>query len=294
MKNLIEKANVLMEALPYIRRFYQKTFVIKYGGHAMKDAKLKECFAKDVVLLNYIGIRPVIVHGGGPQIGKVLDQMGIKSSFVDGLRVTDGETMDVVEMVLVGKVNKEIVSLINHYGGNAVGVSGKDGSLIKAKKLKLTRQTLPQHAPEIIDIGMVGDVEAIDTQLVKSLEAERFIPVIAPVGVGKEGETYNINADTVAGAMAAALQAEKLILMTDVEGVKNKQDRLISTLHAKEVKQLSSSKIIKGGMLPKVNCCLNALKDGVGKAHIIDGRVEHALLLEVFTSAGVGTEIVLR
>jgi acetylglutamate kinase len=260
----------------------------------MKDAKLKECFAKDVVLLNYIGIRPVIVHGGGPQIGKVLDQMGIKSSFVDGLRVTDGETMDVVEMVLVGKVNKEIVSLINHYGGNAVGVSGKDGSLINAKKLKLTRQTIPHHPPEIIDIGMVGDVEAIDTQLVKSLEAERFIPVIAPVGVGKEGETYNINADTVAGAMAAALQAEKLILMTDVEGVKDKQDRLIPTLNAKEVKRLSSSKIIKGGMLPKVNCCLNALKDGVGKAHIIDGRVEHALLLEVFTSAGVGTEIVLR
>ena len=260
----------------------------------MEDEKLKESFAKDVVLLNYIGIRPVIVHGGGPQIGKVLDRMGITSSFVDGLRVTDGETMDVVEMVLVGKVNKEIVSLINHYGGNAVGVSGKDGLLINAKKLKLTRQPLPERPPEIIDIGMVGEVEAINTQLVKSLESERFIPVIAPVGVGKEGETYNINADTVAGAMAAALQAEKLILMTDVEGVKDKQDRLIPTLNAKEVRRLSSTRIIRGGMMPKVNCCLNALKGGVGKAHIIDGRVEHALLLEVFTSAGVGTEIVLE
>jgi len=294
MKNLIEKANILMEALPYIRRFYQKTFVIKYGGHAMQNDRLKECFAQDVVLLNYIGIRPVIVHGGGPQIGKVLNQMGIKSSFVDGLRVTDGETMDVVEMVLVGKVNKEIVSLINRYGGKAVGLSGKDGSLIKAKKLKLTRQSHPQQPPEIIDIGMVGEIEAIDIQLIQSLEAERFIPVIAPVGVGKGGETYNINADTVAGAIAVALKAEKLILMTDVEGVKDKNDQLIPTLTPKEIKKLSTTKVIKGGMLPKVNCCLQALEQGIGKAHIIDGRLEHALLLEVFTSMGVGTEIVLE
>lgn len=293
MKNLIEKANVLMEALPYIRRFYQKIFVIKYGGHAMEDAKLKESFAKDVVLLNYIGIRPVIVHGGGPQIGKVLEKMGKKSSFIDGLRVTDGETMDIVEMVLVGKVNKEIVSLINHHGGKAVGLSGKDGSLIKARKMKLTRRPLPEQPPEIIDIGMVGEVESIDTQVVRSLEVERFIPVVAPVGVGKDGETYNINADTVAGAIAVALKAEKLILMTDVEGVKDKDDSLLPTLTAAKAEKLSS-KVIRGGMLPKVNCCLNALKNGVEKTHIIDGRVEHALLLEVFTSEGIGTQIVLN
>ena len=293
MKKLIEKADVLMEALPYIRRFYQKTFVIKYGGHAMVDPKLKEGFAKDIVLLNYIGIRPVIVHGGGPQIGKVLDQMGIKSSFVDGLRVTDGATMDVVEMVLVGKVNKEIVSLINQHGGKAVGLSGKDGSLVKANKLKLTRRALPEQPPEIIDIGMVGEVDEIDTHVVKSLEAERFIPIIAPVGVGKKGESFNINADTVAGAIAAALKAEKLILMTDVAGVKNKKGDLISTLTAKEAGRLTSAKTIEGGMIPKVNCCLQALKKGVGKTHIIDGRSQHAVLLEVFTSAGIGTELVL-
>ena len=293
MKKLIEKADVLMEALPYIRRFYQKTFVIKYGGHAMVDPKLKEGFAKDIVLLNYIGIRPVIVHGGGPQIGKVLDQMGIKSSFVDGLRVTDGATMDVVEMVLVGKVNKEIVSLINQHGGKAVGLSGKDGSLVKANKLKLTRRALPEQPPEIIDIGMVGEVDEIDTHVVKSLEAERFIPIIAPVGVGKKGESFNINADTVAGAIAAALKAEKLILMTDVAGVKNKKGDLISTLTAKEASRLTAAKTIEGGMIPKVNCCVQALKKGVGKTHIIDGRSQHAVLLEVFTSAGIGTELVL-
>jgi len=293
MQELIDKANVLMEALPYIRRFYQKTFVIKYGGHAMQDPRLKEGFAKDVVLLNYIGIRPVIVHGGGPQIGKVLEQMGKKSSFVGGLRVTDGETMDIVEMVLVGKVNKEIVALINHHGGRAVGLSGKDGSLIEAKKMKVTRRTLPHQPPEIIDIGMVGEVEAINTQVVKSLEAERFVPVIAPVGVGEKGETYNINADTVAGELAVALQAEKLILITDVEGVKRKNGNLISTLTVKQAEKLSSNQTIKGGMIPKVTCCLQALKNGVAKTHIIDGRAEHALLLEVFTTKGIGTEITL-
>lgn len=293
MQKLIEKANILMEALPYIRRFYQKTFVIKYGGSAMQDARLKEGFAKDVVLLNYIGIRPVIVHGGGPQIGKVLAQMGIQSSFIDGLRITDDETMDVVEMVLVGKVNKEIVSLINHYGGKAVGLSGKDGDLISAKKMKITRRSLPHQPPEIIDIGMVGEVEAINTDVVKSLEGGRFIPIIAPVGVGKDGESYNINADTVAGEMAIALHAEKLILMTDVEGVKDKEDNLIPTLKAKEAEKLSANRIIKGGMLPKVKCCLRALTSGVDKTHIIDGRVQHALLLEVFTTEGVGTQIVL-
>lgn len=294
MKRVIEKANILMEALPYMQRFYQKTFVIKYGGHAMQDRSLEEEFAKDVVLLNYIGIRPVIVHGGGPQIGKVLDQMGIQSSFVDGLRVTDGETMDVVEMVLVGKINKEIVSLINKHGGKAVGLSGKDGRLIEARKIKLTRALHSEGPPEVIDIGMVGEVAAIHTEVVRALEAERFVPVIAPVGVGKGGETYNINADTVAGAVAAALKAEKLILMTDVEGVKDKGGNLISTLTAQEAARLSANKTIQGGMMPKIECCLHALKGGVGKAHIIDGRLDHALLLEVFTSAGVGTEIVLN
>lgn len=294
MEKIIEKANTLMEALPYIRRFYQKTFVIKYGGHAMIDEKLKENFAKDIVLLNYIGIQPVVVHGGGPQIGKVLEQMGIESSFVDGLRVTDRATMDVVEMVLGGKVNKEIVSLVNRHGGKAVGLSGKDGTLIQAKKKKLTRASLPDRPPEIIDIGMVGEVVSVNTEIVKALERDRFIPVIAPVGVGKEGETYNINADTVAGAIAAALQADKLILMTDVEGVKGRDGTLISTLTPQEAEKLTKGKVIAGGMIPKVSCCLQALKNGVGKTHIIDGRVEHALLLEVFTSEGVGTQIVLE
>jgi acetylglutamate kinase len=293
MQKLIQKANVLMEALPYIQRFYQKTFVIKYGGSAMQEPKLKEEFARDVVLLNYIGIRPVIVHGGGPQIGKVLSQMGIESSFIDGLRITDDATMDVVEMVLVGKVNKEIVSLINHHGGRAVGLSGKDGDMIKAKKMKLTRRSLPHQPAETIDIGMVGEVETINTELIKSLEAERFIPVIAPVGVGKDGESYNINADTVAGEIAIALKAEKLILMTDVEGVKDKEEALIPTLTVKEAERLSAHRVIKGGMLPKVKCCLRALTNGVDKTHVIDGRVEHALLLEVFTTEGVGTQIIL-
>jgi acetylglutamate kinase len=293
MEKLIEKANILMEALPYIRRFYQKTFVVKYGGHAMRDEKLKENFAKDIVLLNYIGIQPVIVHGGGPQIGKVLEQMGIESSFVDGLRVTDGETMDVVEMVLGGKVNKEIVSLINRHGGRAVGLSGKDGSLISAKKKKVTRASLPDRPPEIIDLGMVGGVVSLDTNVVHALEGERFIPVIAPVGVGEHGESYNINADTVAGALAIALQAEKLILMTDVEGVKDKADNLIPTLTAKQAEKLTKSKTIAGGMIPKVTCCLEALRSSVKKAHIIDGRVQHAVLLEVFTAEGIGTQIVL-
>lgn len=294
MEKLIEKANILMESLPYMRRFYQKTFVIKYGGSAMRDEKLKEGFARDIVLLNYIGIRPVIVHGGGPQIGKVLEQMGKKSSFVDGLRVTNGETMDIVEMVLGGKVNKEIVSLINHHGGKAVGLTGKDGSLISARKMKVSRRSLPQQPPEIIDIGMVGEVESINTEVVKTLETERFIPVIAPVGVGKNGETYNINADTVAGEMAVALQAEKLILMTDVEGIKDKDGNLIPAITDKEAERLSENKTIKEGMLPKVNSCLQALNNGVKKVHIIDGRVEHAILLEVFTSEGIGTQIALN
>src|SRR5512136_1491048 len=291
MKNPIDKANVLVEALPYIRRFYDKTVVIKYGGSAMEEERLKRNFALDVVLLKYIGINPVIVHGGGPQIGQLLTKLGKKSEFVEGMRVTDKETMDVVEMVLVGKVNKEIVSLINQQGGKAVGLSGKDGRLINAKKLKITKSRGKGKPPEVIDIGMVGEVEAINPGVIESLEKENFIPVVAPVGVGEEGETYNINADLVAGKIASALKAEKLILLTDVEGVLDKKHRLIPTLDVKKAKRLIAQKVISSGMIPKVNCCLDALAEGVAKTHIIDGRVEHAILLEIFTDVGIGTQI---
>ena len=291
MENPIDKAKVLVEALPYIRRFYDKTIVIKYGGSTMEEEGLKRSFALDVVLLKYIGLNPVIVHGGGPQIGEMLAKMGKKSQFIDGMRVTDGETMDVVEMVLVGKVNKEIVAMINQQGGKAVGLSGKDGRLIVAKKLKLTKSSDKDKAPEIIDIGMVGEVKAIHPEVIRALEEENFIPVIAPVGVGEEGETYNINADLVAGKVASALKAEKLILLTDVKGVMDEKKRLIPTLHAKKARQMIVQKVISSGMIPKVNCCLNALEDGVNKTHIIDGTVEHAILLEIFTDVGIGTQI---
>jgi acetylglutamate kinase len=291
MKNPIDKANVLVEALPYIRRFYGKTVVIKYGGSAMEEDRLKRNFALDVVLLKYIGIHPVVVHGGGPQIGQLLTRMGKKSQFVEGMRVTDKETMDVVEMVLVGKVNQEIVSLINQQGGKAVGLSGKDGKLITAKKLKLTKSRGKGKPPEVIDIGMVGEVKTINPGVIDSLERENFIPVIAPIGVGEEGETYNINADLVAGKVASALNAEKLILLTDVEGVLNEKKQLIPTLDAKQAKRMITQKVISSGMIPKVNCCLEALEEGVRKAHIIDGRVEHAVLLEIFTDVGIGTQI---
>jgi acetylglutamate kinase len=291
MKNPIDKANVLVEALPYIRRFYDKTVVIKYGGSAMEEERLKRNFALDVVLLKYIGINPVIVHGGGPQIGQLLTKLGKKSEFVEGMRVTDKETMDVVEMVLVGKVNKEIVSLINQQGGKAVGLSGKDGRLIDAKKLKITKSRGRGKPPEVIDIGMVGEVKAINPGVIESLEKENFIPVIAPIGVGEEGETYNINADLVAGKVASALRAEKLILLTDVEGVMDEKKQLIPTLDAKLAKRMMTQKIISSGMIPKVNCCLEALEGGVIKTHIIDGRVDHAVLLEIFTDVGVGTQI---
>jgi acetylglutamate kinase len=291
MKNPIDKANVLVEALPYIRRFYDKTVVIKYGGSAMEEERLKGNFALDVVLLKYIGINPVIVHGGGPQIGQLLTKLGKKSEFIEGMRVTDKETMDVVEMVLVGKVNKEIVSLINQQGGKAVGLSGKDGRLINAKKLKITKSRGKGKPPEIIDIGMVGEVKAINPGVIESLEKENFIPVIAPIGVGEEGETYNINADLVAGKVASALKAEKLILLTDVEGVMNEKKQLIPTLDAKQAKRMMTQKIISSGMIPKVNCCLDALDGGVIKTHIIDGRVDHAVLLEIFTDIGIGTQI---
>jgi acetylglutamate kinase len=291
MENPIEKAKVLVEALPYIRRFYDKTIVIKYGGSTMEEGGMKRSFALDVVLLKYIGLHPVVVHGGGPQIGEMLTKMGKTSQFIEGMRVTDGETMDIVEMVLVGKVNKEIVSLINQQGGKAIGLSGKDARLITAKKLKLTKNRGKGKKPEVIDIGMVGEVKAINPGVIKALEKENFIPVIAPVGVGEGGETYNINADLVAGKIASALKAEKFILLTDVEGVKDERHRLIPTLDVKQAKRLITQKVISSGMIPKVTCCLEALDEGVAKTHIIDGRVEHAILLEIFTDVGIGTQI---
>ncbi|MBN2644903.1 MAG: acetylglutamate kinase [Desulfuromonadaceae bacterium] len=291
MQELINKANVLMEALPYMQRFYGKTIVIKYGGNAMVEERLKEGFANDVILLKLIGLNPVIVHGGGPQIGKVLQQMGLKTDFVQGMRVTDHETMNVVEMVLGGKVNKEIVGNINHFGGKAVGLSGKDGNLITARKLEMTRINPDTLTPEIIDVGMVGEVDTVNPAVLRALEQNSFIPVIAPVGVGRHGETYNINADLVAGRIAGALKAEKLILLTDVEGVKDKQGQLISTIDIGAVNGLIEDGTIGGGMIPKVTCCVDAVNEGVSKAHIIDGRMEHACLLELFTDKGIGTAV---
>jgi acetylglutamate kinase len=282
-----------METLPYFRRFYGKTFVIKYGGHAMVDEELKENFAQDIVLLKYVGINPVIVHGGGPQIDQMLDKLGITSRYVRGMRVTDQETLDIVEMVLVGKVNKGIVNLINQHGGMAVGLSGKDGGLILARKMNVTVSDNGKP-PEIIDIGMVGEIVGINPLIIDSLDDNKFIPVIAPVGVGLEGETYNINADLVAGEVAEALHAEKLILMTDVEGVKDKKGDLLGTLTEKQARKMIQDGVVGAGMIPKVECCIEALKGGVGKTHIIDGRVKHAVLLEIFTKEGVGTEVVRK
>jgi acetylglutamate kinase len=293
MEDFISKAEVLMETLPYFRRFYGKTFVIKYGGNAMVDEELKESFAQDVVLLKYVGINPVIVHGGGPQIDQVLDRMGITSRFVRGMRVTDQETLDIVEMVLVGKVNKEIVNLVNQHGGMAVGLSGKDGGLILARKMNVTVSDNGKPS-EIIDLGMVGEIVGINPLIIDSLDDNKFIPVIAPVGVGLQGETYNINADLVAGEVAEALHAEKLILMTDVEGVKGKKGELLSTLTEKQAHKMIQDGVVGAGMIPKVECCIEALKGGVGKTHIIDGRVKHAVLLEIFTKEGVGTEVVRK
>jgi len=291
MQELIAKANVLMEALPWIKRFYGKTIVIKYGGNAMVEERLKEGFARDVILMKYIGMNPVVVHGGGPQIGQVLKAMNIESRFVQGMRVTDSATMDVVEMVLGGKVNKEIVANINRHGGKAVGLTGKDGGLVTARKLEMKTVNPETLTPEIIDIGMVGEVERVNPQVIDALEKSHFIPVIAPIGVGLEGETYNINADLVAGRVAGALKAEKLILLTDVEGVKDKQGKLISTIDIRRVPDLINDGTISGGMIPKVNCCVDAVEEGVHKTHIIDGRMEHACLLEIFTDKGVGTAI---
>ena len=289
-EQLIEKANNLMEALPYIRRFSGKTFVIKYGGHAMSDEKLKESFALDVIMLKSLGINTVIVHGGGPQINEKLKRYGIVSEFVKGMRVTDQETMAVVEMVLVGQVNKEVVGYLNQHGGRAVGLSGKDGTLLMSKKL-LQEITNDDGSIEQVDIGFVGDVVKVNTDLIATLEAGKYIPVIAPVGVGPKGESYNINADLVAGRVAAALGAEKLILLTDINGVKDIKGTLLESLSVAELHRLIEEEAITGGMIPKVICCADALKDGVRKAHIIDGRVPHAVLLEIFTDIGIGTEI---
>lgn len=287
----IAKAEILLEALPYLKRFQGQTMVVKYGGAAQQDPELKLGFAQDVTLLQYLGIPVVVVHGGGPQIGELLNQLHIPTFFVDGLRVTDASTMDVVEMVLAGKINKEIVNLINHAGGRAVGLSGKDGQLLKAQKLEYYRPR-PDEPPEIIDIGLVGEVTRVNTDLIRTLQTQNFIPVIAPVGVGEDGETYNINADTVAGAVAGALKAAKLILLTDVPGVLDEGGRLLSSLSRYEALTLLEGGGVSGGMIPKLKCCLEALEEGVAKAHILDGRVPHVLLLEIFTDQGVGTEIV--
>jgi acetylglutamate kinase len=293
MEKLIEKAKTLIEAMPYMQTFRGRTFVIKYGGNAMIDEKLKHSFAQDVVLLRFIGINPVIVHGGGPQIGTTMERMGKKPAFISGQRVTDEETMDIVEMVLGGKVNKEIVNLINQAGGMAVGLTGKDGGLIQAKKLKMTRKSEETGETEIIDIGLVGEVTEVRPGALEALDKGGFIPVIAPVGVGSHGETYNINADLVAGAVAGALKAEKLILLTDQAGILDKDKNLISSLNKKKVEDLVHKGTVGGGMLPKTRSCFEALEAGCSKVHIIDGRVPHALLLEIFTKEGIGTEITL-
>ena len=284
---------VLTEALPYIQRFKGKTLVIKYGGNAMVDEELKNSFARDVVLLKAVGINPIVVHGGGPQIGDLLKRVGKESEFIGGMRVTDSETMDVVEMVLGGQVNKSIVNLINTHGGRAVGLTGKDGSLICAEKLHVSRNSDDPavNVSELIDLGHVGKVKSIDTQVIDMLIQSDFIPVIAPIGVGSEGQSYNINADLVAGKMAEVLQAEKLILLTNTAGLLDSEGSLLTGLNAKQVSELVDDGTIYGGMLPKIGCALDAVQAGVTTAHIIDGRVQHALLLEMFTDQGVGTLI---
>lgn len=286
-----QTASVLIEALPYIQKLNGKTVVIKYGGNAMVDEKLQSSFARDIVLLKQLGINPVIVHGGGPQIGLMLEQLNISSSFVNGLRVTNSQTMDVVEMVLGGTVNKQIVSLINQHGGNAIGLSGKDGKLIKAEKVTLTAKQANSNSSETIDMGHTGSVVGINPDIIQTLENAKFIPVIAPIGFGDDNLAYNINADTVAGKMAAVLGAEKLLLLTNTPGILDKNEELLTGLSLKDVDTLIKNETIYGGMLPKVECAMDAIKSGVRTAQIIDGRVEHAVLLELLTDAGVGTLI---
>jgi acetylglutamate kinase len=287
-------AHVLTEALPYIRRYQGKCIVVKYGGNAMTEEALKQGFARDMVLMKLVGIHPIVVHGGGPQIGSLLERLGKESRFVEGMRVTDAETMDVVEMVLGGLVNKEIVSLINAHGGRAIGLSGKDGPLIHAHKLTLTRRRETLEAPEIIDLGHVGEVTRIDRSVLDFLAHGDFIPVIAPIGVGPEGASYNINADLVAGKVAEVMQAEKLIMLTNIAGLLDKEGRLLTGLDTDEVERLMADGTISGGMLPKMDSIIDAVRAGVKRAHIIDGRVAHAVLLELFTDSGIGTLIEQR
>lgn len=287
-------ADVLIEALPYIQRFKGKTIVVKFGGNAMVDEALKHSFARDIVLMKLVGLNPIVVHGGGPQIGQLLEKLSIKTEFVDGLRVTDSQTMDVVEMVLGGLVNKEIVSLINQHGGKAIGLTGKDGDLIRAKKVTLTKTSPETQVPEIIDLGYVGEVSSIDPAAVDMLSHSDFIPVIAPVGAGEDGRSYNINADLVAGKLAEVLKAEKLILLTNTAGILDKQGSLLTGLTLKNIDDLIADGTISGGMIPKTRCATDALKGGVHSVHIIDGRVEHAVLLELFTDQGVGTLLLSR
>ncbi len=292
LQEIIGKAATLMEALPYIRQFKGKSFVIKYGGSAMVDEELKNSFAHDVTMLKFVGINPVIVHGGGPQIGKTLEEMGIETKFVDGYRVTDKATVDVVEKVLVGKVNRQIVSLISGAGGHAMGLSGKEGGMIKAEKMVITKPGVNENRPEIIDLGHVGRVLKVDSDILLKICRDGAIPVVAPVGVGENGETYNINADTVAGEIAASLKSEKLLLLTDEKGIYDADKNLLPTLSEAMVEEQMKLGVIKGGMLPKVNSCFTALSAGVKKTHIIDGRIRHSVLLEIFTDKGIGTEII--
>jgi len=297
MNRLIKKANVLIESLPYIRAFRGKTVVVKYGGHAMTDTSLKERFAQNVVLLKYVGINPVIIHGGGPQIDRMLDRLGIEAKFRHGVRVTDEATMEIVEMVLAGQINMEITDLINRHGGSAVGLSGKDGGLILSKPLtaKAWAESLDRDwddKDDDGDFGLVGDIERVDPSLLHKLQGDHYIPIIAPIGTDREGNTYNINADLVAGAIAGALRAEKLVMMTDIKGIRDAKGHHLSTVSRKDVQRMVKKGTITEGMLPKVHACLDAIDAGVGKAHIIDGRIPHAILLEIFTRKGIGTEIV--
>ena len=291
MKELIKKADILLESLPYIREFTGKTIVIKYGGSAMVSEDLRSNFARDIIMLRYVGIKPVVVHGGGPQIGKTLEKMGKETKFVRGHRVTDDETMDVVEMVLGGKVNKEIVALIQKHGGKAVGLTGKDGGLFFAEKLLIHESPGGDGPPEIIDTGKVGRITSVHPEVIHRLDEGNFIPVIAPVGVDTEGNTYNINADSVAGALAAALKAKKLVLMTDVPGITDEKGELISSIGRERLDRMVAAGVVHGGMIPKVEAATSSLEGGVSKVHIVDGRVNHAVLLEIFTQTGIGTEI---
>ncbi len=293
-ESALNVAQVLTEALPYIQRFTGKTIVVKFGGNAMVDPELHDSFARDIVLMKLVGMNPVVVHGGGPQIGKLLEKLNISTEFVDGMRVTDAETMDVVEMVLGGSVNKEIVASINRNGGKAVGVTGKDGQLIRARKLTVNRASPELEVPEIIDIGHVGEVDKIDTEVLNLVIGSNFIPVIAPIGVGDNGDTFNINADLVAGKIAQVMQAEKLMLLTNVAGLLDKDGEILTGLGTQKVDELIADGTISGGMLPKISCALDAVKSGVTSAHIVDGRVPHAVLLEIFTDEGIGTLITNR